>query len=185
MTLKHQKDIRLINICGAIYDDDLLKNAITWYSTTHMQQSKKVFLHGNYAAVAIGRDKIHIHRLIGLYLIGVRRCNKHFHHINGNKMDDRAENIACVEPRIHLSRHNKGRKPSTNAIRQTIEANRRRKGCRTRPHRGDVTPKQVYEMRVEGLSFNQISLHFRLDWGCVKQRYEDFIHDNPELLKTE
>ena len=100
-------------------------------------------------------------------------------------MDDRAENIACVEPRIHLSRHNKGRKPSTNAIRQTIEANRRRKGCRTRPHRGDVTPKQVYEMRVEGLSFNQISLHFRLDWGCVKQRYEDFIHDNPELLKTE
>lgn len=21
------------------------------------------------------------------------------------------------------------------------------------------------------------------DWGCVKQRYEDFIHDNPEFLK--
>lgn len=25
--------------------------------------------------------------------------------------------------------------------------------------------------------------YLRLDWGCVKQRYEDFIHDNPEFLK--
>ena len=28
MTLKHQKDIRLINNCDAIYDEDLLKKAI-------------------------------------------------------------------------------------------------------------------------------------------------------------
>lgn len=105
---------------------------------------KKIFLYGNYAAVSIGRDKIHVHRLIGLYLIGRRRCNNHFHHINSNKMDNRSVNIACVEPQIHISRHNKGRKPSTNAIRQTIAANHRRKGYRTNPHRGDVTPEQVY-----------------------------------------
>ena len=64
-----------------------------------------------------------------------------------------------------------------------IAANHRRKGYRTNPHRGDVTPEQVYKMRIAGFSFNQISLYFRLDWGCVKQRYEDFIHDNPEFLK--
>lgn len=34
MTLKHQKDIRLINNCDAIYDEDLLKKAILWYSAT-------------------------------------------------------------------------------------------------------------------------------------------------------
>ena len=181
MTLKHQKDIRLINNCDAIYDEDLLKKAILWYSATPVQQSKKIFLYGNYAAVSIGRDKIHVHRLIGLYLIGRRRCNNHFHHINSNKMDNRSVNIACVEPQIHISRHNKGRKPSTNAIRQTIAANHRRKGYRTNPHRGDVTPEQVYKMRIAGFSFNQISLYFRLDWGCVKQRYEDFIHDNPRI----
>lgn len=183
MTLKHQKDIRLINNCDAIYDEDLLKKAILWYSATPVQQSKKIFLYGNYAAVSIGRDKIHVHRLIGLYLIGRRRCNNHFHHINSNKMDNRSVNIACVEPQIHISRHNKGRKPSTNAIRQTIAANHRRKGYRTNPHRGDVTPEQVYKMRIAGFSFNQISLYFRLDWGRVKQWYEDFIHDNPEFLK--
>lgn len=58
MTLKHQKDIRLINNCDAIYDEDLLKKAILWYSATPVQQSKKIFLYGNYAAVSIGRDKI-------------------------------------------------------------------------------------------------------------------------------
>lgn len=128
---------------------------------------KKIFLYGNYAAVSIGRDKIHVHRLIGLYLIGRRRCNNHFHHINSNKMDNRSVNIACVEPQIHISRHNKGRKPSTNAIRQTIAANHRRKGYRTNPHRGDVTPEQVYKMRIAGFSFNQISLYFRLQ--CIKR----------------
>ena len=91
MTLKHQKDIRLINNCDAIYDEDLLKKAILWYSATPVQQSKKIFLYGNYAAVSIGRDKIHVHRLIGLYLIGRRRCNNHFHHINSNKMDNSHE----------------------------------------------------------------------------------------------
>lgn len=43
MTLKHQKDIRLINNCDAIYDEDLLKKAILWYSATPVQQSKKYF----------------------------------------------------------------------------------------------------------------------------------------------
>lgn len=33
MTLRHQKEIRIINSCGAIYDEDLLKNAILWYSS--------------------------------------------------------------------------------------------------------------------------------------------------------
>lgn len=47
MTLKHQKDIRLINNCDAIYDEDLLKKAILWYSATPVQQSKKIFLYGN------------------------------------------------------------------------------------------------------------------------------------------
>lgn len=23
-----------------------------------------------------------------------------------------------------------------------------------------------------------------LDWGCVRQRYQDYIHDNPELLEV-
>ena len=178
------EDIKLINTCGAIYDPHLLCEAIIWYAAcTPIRRNKKVFKHGNYAAVSIGKEKIHIHRLIGLYTNKSRRCDKHFHHINGDKMDNRANNIECIDSHIHLSRHNKGRKPSPNAIIKTIELNHKRKGIRKKAYRSDVTPKQVYEMAVSGLSFNQISVQLRLDWGCVKQRYEDFIYDNPELLE--
>lgn len=180
------EDIKLTNTCGAIYDPCLLREAIIWYAaSTPIYRNKKVFKYGNYAAVSIGKEKIHIHRLIGLYLNKSRKCDRHFHHINGNKMDNRAENVECIDPRTHLSRHNKGRKPSPNAIIKTIEFNHKRKGVRKIPYRSDVTPKQVYEMVTSGLSFNQISTHLRLSWSSVKQRYEDFIHDNPDLLKTE
>ena len=43
--------------------------------------------------------------------------------------------------------------------------------------------KAVYDLKTKGYSFNQISKMLNLDWGCVKHRYDDFIHDNPELLK--
>lgn len=42
----------------------------------------------------------------------------------------------------------------------------------------------IYEMRTYGMSFNEIAKVVELDWGCVKQRYNDFIHDNPELLEV-
>lgn len=50
--------------------------------------------------------------------------------------------------------------------------------------RTEVTPQMVFDLHSQGLSFNQISLKLNIDWGCVKKRYEDFIHDNPELLNS-
>lgn len=41
----------------------------------------------------------------------------------------------------------------------------------------------VFALKSQGLSFNKISKILNLDWGCVKQRYEDYVHDNPELLE--
>ncbi len=42
----------------------------------------------------------------------------------------------------------------------------------------------IYDLKNKGYSFNKISQMLNLDWGCVKQRYNDFIHDNPELLEV-
>lgn len=64
-----------------------------------------------------------------------------------------------------------------------IKFNHSRKGGRMKPKRKDVTPKMVFEYITQGYSFNKISKITGLDWGCVKQRYNDFIHDNPELMK--
>lgn len=41
----------------------------------------------------------------------------------------------------------------------------------------------VYNLHEKGISFNEISKKLNLDWECVKQRYKDAIHDNPELIK--
>jgi hypothetical protein len=50
--------------------------------------------------------------------------------------------------------------------------------------RGDITPNMVLDLKNAGMSFNKISKLYGLDWSCVKQRYMDAIHNNPELLST-
>ena len=63
-----------------------------------------------------------------------------------------------------------------------IESNRSRKGTRRDYYKSDVSAHDVYILVKQGYSFNQISKLLGLDWACVKQRYFDYIHDNPELL---
>ena len=186
-SLKIQRPITLVNKCGAIYDEGVLVEAMLWYSDKPIQSIKNVTMHGKYACVSIGKTKIHIHRLLGLYLNNNKECksNIHFHHKNGNKLDNRVENIEKIDAKQHISIHNKGKKPSRALIEATIRTNHSRKGKRAKPHRPDITPMMVFKLRQDGLSFRQISLKLNLDWGCVKQRFEDAIHDTPELLKTE
>lgn len=83
---------------------------------------------------------------------------------------------------IHQSKHNKGKK-ITEQQKQSIRiSNHKRKGKRAK-YKSEVTPETVFALKSQGLSFNKISKILNLDWGCVKQRYEDYVHDNPELLK--
>lgn len=183
--IKEQKKIRFINDCNTKVDVDLLEQAVIWYAGSPVASIKHIYKHGNYAAVSIFKQKIHIHRLIGLFLMKEKSCKDHFHHKNGDKMDNRIENIERINPSVHISRHQKGRTISDFQRERIIETNHLRKGSRSKHHRKDVTSEMVYKMRSEGMSFNQISLMFNLDWSCVKQRYNDFIYDNPELLEEE
>lgn len=180
--IKSQKHISFVNNCGAIYDEDVLQDSILWYAEKFVERVKTIYLYGRYPAVSIGKFKIHIHRLIGLFLLQNKTSKLHIHHKNGNKLDCRVENLDFLSAREHLSHHNKGHKPSIAAIRATIASNHLRKGKRAKPKRPDITPKQIYDMRLSGKSFNQISKEINMDLGCVKQRYDDFIHDNPELI---
>lgn len=183
--VKTQRSIKFINDCGAIVDTSLLEQAMLWYADTPMRSIKHIFKYGCYAAVSIFKEKIHVHRLIGLFISKSKDCTDHFHHRNGNKMDNRVDNIERISPSEHISKHQKGRKISASQREGIIRFNHTRKGTRKKTHRPDVTSRMVYDMRSQGLSFNQISLKLNMDWGCVKQRYDDFIYDNPELIKEE
>lgn len=184
MILKEQKPIELHNECGAFYDESDLVNAMIWYSDKPICRSKKVSLHAKYPSVSIYHEKLHIHRLLMMYwLSGEIPDGFIVHHINGNKMDSRRENLCLYPESLHGKYHNTGKKLSESHKKKIGIANRKRRGTRYKSRKPEITSEKVYEMRTSGMSFNQISKQLGLDWGCVKQRYLDFIHDNPELIE--
>lgn len=178
-----QREIHFINDCNAIVDYKELESAILWYAKSPVVSKKHIYLFGKYPAVSICKKKIHIHRLLMMYWI---KCNipKDYsvHHIDKNKLNASKGNLALVFFRTHQSEHNKGKIISEEQRQKIIERNHKTKGIR-RSYKKPITAKQVYDLKNKGYSFNKISQMLNLDWGCVKQRYNDFIHDNPELLQ--
>lgn len=142
-------------------------------------------MHGFYPAVSIYDEKIHVHRLLMLYWNGGKiQSKKVVHHINGNKLDASKNNLCFIDSDKHARKHNLGKVISEEQKQRIREFNiRTKKGKRMKRKRTDVTNEMVYKLRSSGFSFNKISKLLKIDWGCVKQRYNDFIHDNPELLK--
>lgn len=182
MTINKQKYIQFINDCGCIVDEGELRRAILWYQNAPTAQIKHIYMHGAYPAVSIHRKKLHVHRLLMLYWHNGVIGDKQIHHKNGNKKDSSMENLVLIDAGIHQSLHNKGKAISDKTREAIVRFNQSRKGCRMRRKRDDITPKMVFQCRKQGMSFNKISKITGLDWGCVKQRYIDAIHDNPELL---
>lgn len=183
MIVAKQKNIKFINDCDCIVNETELEKAILWYQKSPTAQIKHIYMHGAYPAVSIHKEKLHVHRLLMLYWHDGVIGNKQIHHKNGNKKDSSRVNLALIDAGIHQSIHNKGKTISDKTRDAIVRFNHSRKGCRMRRKRGDITPKMVFEYREKGMSFNKISKITGLDWGCVKQRYIDAIHDNPELLK--
>lgn len=126
MIVRIQKPIELINTCTAIYDAPLLESALLWYSIKPIARLKKVFMYGRYPAVAIYKEKIHIHRLVMMYLQDDRTLGgKYVDHIDGNKLDSRPDNLRLLWPSEHQSITNKGRVQSADHIAKRIDATTR------------------------------------------------------------
>lgn len=183
--IKEQKQISFINDCNAIVDYSELTKAVLWYAKSPVVSKKHIYMHGKYPAVSIHKEKIHIHRLLMMYWMGGNLPRDYFvHHIDENKLNATKDNLSLVFSSTHQSHHNKGKIISDKQKNQIREFNHAQKGKR-RKYKVKISAKQVYDLKIQGYSFNKISQILGLDWGCVKQRYNDFIHDNPELLKGE
>ena len=183
--VKGQKEISFVNDCNAIVDFEELEKAILWYSDSPTISNKHIYIHGRYPAVSIGKEKIHIHRLLMMYWLKSKIPSEFsVHHINENRLDSSKGNLSVILNSAHVSSHNKGKEVTDKVRDRIIKFNHTRKGTRQHHHRPDISYSDVKELLDKGYSLNKIANELGCDWSTVKARVND-IFDNPELLKGE
>jgi hypothetical protein len=180
MIVKHQKEIQFINDCGCLVDLTELAKAIQWYSDKPVARVKHIYMYGNYPAVSIYKEKIHVHRLLVMYWENrLLNPSEYVHHHDGNKLNALKDNLSIMEQRNHQSLHNSGKFLTLSHRQKLSEANHKRKGI---PHkkRYQIPQAQIYSLLATGMSINGIAKHYGVDWSTIKSR----IQDNPELLEV-
>lgn len=179
MTVKEQKKISFVNECGCIVEEEDLAKAILWYQTHPTLSKKKIYMHGDYPAVSIGHVKIHVHRLLMQYWLGIRLpFHASVHHINENKLDACKENLSVVINSAHNSNHNKGRIFQDEHRKKISEANKKRREIKIKK-RHNIPNYQLKDLLNFGFSINYIAKLYKCDWSTIKSR----IYENPELLE--
>jgi len=121
MIIKSQKKIDFINDCNCLVNYKLLEKAIRWYSNKPVARIKHIYLYGKYPAVSIYNKKLHIHRLLMMYLIDEDlESNIYIHHIDGNPLNNLEINLEIMEASKHQSLSNFGKKQNQDWIKKRI-----------------------------------------------------------------
>ena len=198
MTVNVQKKINFINDCDCIVDFDELEKAILWYQKKPTRSLKKIYLHGRYPAISTHDEKIHVHRLLAKYWIKNKNLESdmHVHHKNGNRLDNRRNNLEIINGRQHLSNHNSGRTFTIQHRNKISKANKKRRGKKQK-RMYEIPKANLEKMLNDGLSISAISRIYGCGWHAVKARIMEYglynltnfkkseIYENPELFKVE
>lgn len=187
MRPKTQKPLVFINECGCIFDEEMLSKAMLWFSGGTLKSPRKIYLHGLYPAISICDmmdsssiyKKIHVHRLIGLYIYRHRLVDGLVvHHRDRNRLNAMPENLQLMSQTIHASHHNKGKKLTSEHKAKIGKANKRRRGMRMK-RKYSIPRGELKNHLSNGLSISAIARIYGCCWDVVKSR----ITENPELLK--
>jgi len=123
MIIKGYKPIQFLNQCKCLYDAEDLEDAIKWYSGKPVARIKRIFIYGRYPAVSIYDEKIHIHRLLAMYYEQRDLDSaEYIHHIDGDPLNARRENLVIQAASEHQHNANKGRRQSPEHIAKRIDA---------------------------------------------------------------
>lgn len=178
MIVNKQKPIKFVNEANCLVDYNELEKAILWYQERPTASNKKIYLSGNYPAVSIHDEKIHVHRLLMAYWLKTKIPTEYsVHHINHNKLDSRKENLSLVLNSAHNSAHMKGVEFSNEHRKKIGEANKKRKGVKIKK-RHNIPMQELNDLLKYGFSILAISKLYGVDWSTIKSR----ISENPELL---
>ena len=89
-------------------------------------------MNARYHKMRVNGKQINVCRYIMEQKLGrPLQTGEYVHHINGNKLDDRIENLELVTPKDHANLHNRGRKCSAETrakVSQSLKSNQRHKG---------------------------------------------------------
>jgi hypothetical protein len=177
MIINRQKPIEFNSPAEVVFNREDLKKAITWFSKKPVARLKHVFLYGNYYAVSIYDQKIHIHRLLMMYWLNRDlQSNEYIHHKDGNKFNNLKENLELMLASAHQSLTNKGKKFTASHKAKISAANKRRKGIKLKK-RVNINLQELAVLLKSGYSINKVAKHFKCDWSTIRER----IHENPEL----
>lgn len=84
------------------HKDNISKGMINYWNKHRDIQIQK----NGYATISIGNKKIYYHRyLMEQHLERKLKYNEQVHHINGNKLDNRIENLIVMNSSNHLRKH--------------------------------------------------------------------------------
>ena len=180
MTVKTQRPIKIINDCGALIDDADVASAILWASKIYTPTIHHVYLHGNYAAVTVNREKVHVHRLLMEWQMQQKLPRgMYVHHLNENKLDDRLSNLAIMVGKYHTSHHMKGVTFSDDHRAKIAQANHARIGIKIKKH-CDIPTVEIIKAYGNGQSINSLAKQYHVDWSTIRARLDE----NPKLLEA-
>ena len=129
-----------------------------------------------YVRVYVDGKWIREHRLVMGRILGRQLDTEELvHHRNGQKDDNRPENLELISQGSHLSLHKSGH------ARRQDSIERQRQKMLGRWYRPDITVESVLDLKSQGLSVNQIALRLGITWDSVRRRLR-YANEHPSLV---
>ena len=111
------------------------------------------------------------------------------HHINGNKIDNRIQNLQCVKHEKHTSFHHKGKVTPVETRKKMSEA---QSGEKCKLYRGEIDPNHIRQEALKGKLNSELAKEFdcniktirrRLKQVCTLGEYEEIKANNRSKRK--
>lgn len=103
-------DVVFNNICGAIYDEDILRRALDYHNAIFSRHYVSIYLSSlGYPMIRFNLHSYRLHRIIGEYIFDDMRGVYQYHHIDGNKLNTLSENLQQLTLSEHQILHGSNR----------------------------------------------------------------------------
>lgn len=126
-----------------------------------VKESYRITLRGDYPSICIAHNHYMIHYILGEYYFGK---NEVIHHIDGDKLNATRENLIPMTVSEHIRNHE--------VHKYVSEEHKKGFGNRVAHiiRRDDVTCETVKELRIKGMTIQQIASELKCGYNTICRR---------------